>query len=165
MGFWCTDGLSWALIWQRHLCRISSPSHRFSIPSKWTRRVWVANCCWPPLSSSFNASTAKRGCLGRGKVFGWPPAICPPKRPRPFTHYRDLVASTHCQEVLTGTDLRRQTKPHTQIFLHKPTLSQWGKVGKFREFRETSGELSGNQWGFVRRLIGILDWNSLGIPG
>ena len=39
------------------------------------------------LSSSLNASTAKRDCLGQGKASGWPPAICPPKRPRPFTHY------------------------------------------------------------------------------
>ena len=28
------------------------------------------------------ASTAKRGCLGRGKAFGWPLAVCP------LTHYR-----------------------------------------------------------------------------
>ena len=26
---------------------ISIPSQQ-STPSKWTRRVWVANCCWPP---------------------------------------------------------------------------------------------------------------------
>ena len=37
------------------------------------------------LSSSFNAGTAKRGCLGQGEAFGYPPAICPPERPRPFT--------------------------------------------------------------------------------
>ena len=35
------------------------------------------------LSSSLNAGTAKRGCLGRGEAFGWPPAV-PPERPRPF---------------------------------------------------------------------------------
>ena len=40
------------------------------------------------LSSSLDADTAKIGCLGRGKAFGLPPAVCPPKRPRPFTHYR-----------------------------------------------------------------------------
>ena len=66
-----------------------------SIPSKWTRRIWVANCCLPPwrpwrtpdkqtvgtvtasdkiltlqaLSSSLSAGTAKRGCLGQGKAF------------------------------------------------------------------------------------------------
>ena len=28
------------------------------------------------------------GCLGRGEVFGRFPAISPPERPRPFTHYR-----------------------------------------------------------------------------
>ena len=41
------------------------------------------------LSSSLNAGTAERGCLGRGEAFGCPPAaVCPPKRPRPFAHYR-----------------------------------------------------------------------------
>ena len=40
------------------------------------------------LSSSLNAGTAKRGCLGRGEAFGCRPAVCPPKRPRPFAHYR-----------------------------------------------------------------------------
>ena len=43
------------------------------------------------LSSSLNAGTAKRGCGLKGfwpKSFGWPPAVCPPKRPRPFAHYR-----------------------------------------------------------------------------
>ena len=36
---------------------------------------------------SLNAGAAKRGRLGRGKVFAWPPADCPPERPRPSTHY------------------------------------------------------------------------------
>ena len=40
------------------------------------------------LSSSLNAGTAKRGCLGRGEAVGCPPAVCPPERPRPFAHYR-----------------------------------------------------------------------------
>ena len=40
------------------------------------------------LSSSLNAGTAKRGCLRRGEAFGCPPAVCPPKRPRPFAHCR-----------------------------------------------------------------------------
>ena len=39
-------------------------------------------------SSSLNAGTGKRGCLGRGEAFGWPAAICPPKRLRPFAYYR-----------------------------------------------------------------------------
>ena len=39
-------------------------------------------------SSSLNADTAKRHCLGRGEAIGYPPAVCPPKRPRPFAHYR-----------------------------------------------------------------------------
>ena len=38
------------------------------------------------LSSSLSAGTAKRGCLGRGEAFGYPLAVCPPKRPRPFAH-------------------------------------------------------------------------------
>ena len=40
------------------------------------------------LSSSLNAGTAKRGCLGRGEAFQSPPAVCPPERPRPFARYR-----------------------------------------------------------------------------
>ena len=40
------------------------------------------------LSSSLNVGIPKRGCLGRGKAFGRPPAVCPTKRPRSFTHYR-----------------------------------------------------------------------------
>ena len=85
-----------------------------SRPSKWTRRVWVANCCWPlwrpsenpekqtvgpvtashkiltlqALLSSLNAGTAKRGGFSRGKDFGSPPAVCSPDRPRPFARYR-----------------------------------------------------------------------------
>ena len=43
------------------------------------------------LLSSLNASTAKRGCLGRGEAFGCPPAVCPPKRPRPFAHYGEAI--------------------------------------------------------------------------
>ena len=39
-------------------------------------------------SSSLNAGTGKRDCLIQGKAFGGPPAVRPPKRPRPFTHYR-----------------------------------------------------------------------------
>ena len=67
-----------------------------SIPSKWTRRVWVANCCWPPrwprgtpreadcgycdgisqnanpaaLSSSLNAATAKASCWAEERRLG-----------------------------------------------------------------------------------------------
>ena len=44
-------------------------------------------------SSSLNAGTAKRGCLGRGEAFGCPPAFCPPKRPRPLAHYRSTKAT------------------------------------------------------------------------
>ena len=40
------------------------------------------------LLSSLNAGTAKRGCLAE-EAFGCPPAVCPPKRPHPFTHYRN----------------------------------------------------------------------------
>ena len=40
------------------------------------------------LSSSLNAGTAKRGSLDQGKAFGWPPAVCPPKWPRPFARCR-----------------------------------------------------------------------------
>ena len=42
------------------------------------------------LSSSLNTGTAKGSCLGRGEAFGCPPAVCPPKRPRPFAHQRIL---------------------------------------------------------------------------
>ena len=40
------------------------------------------------LSSSLNAGAAKGGCPSRGDAFGCPSAVCPPERPRPFTHYR-----------------------------------------------------------------------------
>ena len=40
------------------------------------------------LPSSLNAGAAKGGCLGQGEAFGCPVAVCPPERPRPFTHYR-----------------------------------------------------------------------------
>ena len=40
------------------------------------------------LSSSLNAGTAKKGCLGRGEASGCLLAVRPPKRPRPFAHYR-----------------------------------------------------------------------------
>ena len=49
---------------------------------------WKADCgCYDSISqnahpastlSSLNAGTAERGCLGRGMVFGWPPAVRPP---------------------------------------------------------------------------------------
>ena len=88
-----------------------------SIPSKWTRRVWVANCCWTPLAtpgkpltkqtvgivaashdlptlqaleSSLNSGTAKRGCLGRGKAFEWLRQICPPKNSHVHVHMIEL---------------------------------------------------------------------------
>ena len=46
------------------------------------------------VSSSLNASTAKRGCLGWGEAFGCPLAVCPPKRPRPFARCRLWLHST-----------------------------------------------------------------------
>ena len=50
------------------------------------------------LSSSFNAGTAKRGRLSRGKVLKSPPAVRPPERPRPFARYRVLThGSAHRQ--------------------------------------------------------------------
>ena len=93
--------------------KISSYYTLLSIPSKWTRKVWVANCYWAPDnpwkvhagyfdSISQNAKPAStfelsacRHCkerpTGLGEAFGpkngWPPAVCPPKRPQPFTHY------------------------------------------------------------------------------
>ena len=64
------------------------------------------------LSSSLNAGTAKGGCLGRGEALGCPLAVCPPERPRPFTHYRCLTALCghrpflalfwHCSPFLEG---------------------------------------------------------------
>ena len=42
------------------------------------------------LSRFLNAGAAKGGCLGRGEAFGCPPAVCPPERPRPFTHHRRI---------------------------------------------------------------------------
>ena len=50
----------------------------------------------------------KRGCLGRGKAFGGPPAVRPPERPRPFTHYRNnkLVVCNFYAEALFCALLR-----------------------------------------------------------
>ena len=81
---------------------------QISIPSKWTQRTAADPLQGPPenprkadrgycgsisqkahLASPFELSgTAQRGCPGQGKAFGWPLAVCPPERPRPFTHYR-----------------------------------------------------------------------------
>ena len=103
-----------ALFFLYKIPRQSRPEALLSRPSKWTRRVWVANCCWPrrrpsenpekqpvgtvtashkiltlqALSSSLNSGTGKRGCLSRGKAFESPPAVRPPERPRPFARYR-----------------------------------------------------------------------------
>ena len=52
------------------------------------------------LSSSLNAGTAEGGCLGRGEAFGCPPAVCPPKRPRPFTHCKCQYQAPLCIEQL-----------------------------------------------------------------
>ena len=47
------------------------------------------------LSNSLNAGTAKKkNSLGREKAFRGPPAVCPPERPRPFTHCRKIVWKT-----------------------------------------------------------------------
>ena len=54
-------------------------------------RLWRVVGGGVGLSSSLNAGTAHRGCLGRGEAFS--PAICPPKRPRPFAHYRLIYRS------------------------------------------------------------------------
>ena len=79
-------------------CGCPSHSSVDSIPSKWTRRVWVAHRCWPPppgnprktpekqtlstvtashklltlqaLSSSLYDGTERRGGLGRGRLLG-----------------------------------------------------------------------------------------------
>ena len=40
------------------------------------------------LSSSLNTATAKGAAWAEERLFGCPPAVCPPKRPRPFAHYR-----------------------------------------------------------------------------
>ena len=48
------------------------------------------------LSSSLNVGTANRG--GREKAFGSSPAVRPPERPRPFTHYRDNITQLILEE-------------------------------------------------------------------
>ena len=73
------------------------------------------------LSGSLNAGTAKRGCLGRGKAFGWPPALCPPKRPRPFTHYRNLAPSFKKSQ----TEVEGSKRTFLRIAIVLPTLFGW----------------------------------------
>ena len=65
------------------------------------------------LSSSLNASTAKRGCLGRREAFGCHPAVCPPKRPRPFAPYRldDDINSPRIFDVMHMKSLRKLIPP------------------------------------------------------
>ena len=63
------------------------------------------------LSTSLNAGAGKGGCLSRGEAFGCPPAVCPPERPRPFTHYRfksvcEHVATNGIPPFLTPRKLR-----------------------------------------------------------
>ena len=76
------------------------------------------------LSSSLNAGTAKRGFLGQGKAFGRPPAIRPPKRPRPFARCRQkkrglLGGSAGILQNITpflGTKEPPKKKTHKQKF-------------------------------------------------
>ena len=132
-----------------------------SIPSKWTRRVWVGNCCWPTLSSpdnlwkadcaycftaslrmltlqtlssSLNAGTAKKGCLGWGKAFGWPPAACLLKRPRPFTHYRKRQTYRELTLIFFSLQFwktaRKNTPKRQGFLLPAEPLKSLGKKGK-----------------------------------
>ena len=66
------------------------------VPKKQTVGPVMASHKMPTLqalSSSLNAGTAKRRLLGQGKSFGWPPAVCPPKRPRPFAFCVEIFNS------------------------------------------------------------------------
>ena len=68
-----------------------TPSNPRRAPEKQTAGTVTAShkmLTLQALSSSVNAGNVKRGCLGRGEAFGCPPAVCPPKRPRPFARYR-----------------------------------------------------------------------------
>ena len=67
------------------------------------------------LSSSLNAGTAKRGCLGRGEAFECPPAVCPPKRPRPCAHYRILEQLSEFQGILGVTPLKALTSLSKEV--------------------------------------------------
>ena len=81
------------------------------------------------LSSSLNAGTAKRGCLGRGEAFGCPPAVCPPNRPRPFAHSRFTIiffqdwAGWGIFTVIPGNP--RWTKGDSQHLEARPELQDW----------------------------------------
>ena len=57
---------------------------RLWVPPQHRTKILTLQALW----SSLSTGTAKIGCLGRGKACGSPRAVCPPKRPRPFTHYR-----------------------------------------------------------------------------
>ena len=62
----------------------------------------------------------KRGCLGRGEAFGCPSAICPPKRPHPFAHYRKWDRKQPRHRRIAA---HKATKPAT-LTLRGQT--QWG---------------------------------------
>ena len=97
-----------------------------SIPSKWTQRVSVANCCWPPpwrptekplksrqwvlwqhlttcsTCKHFQAlsipAVRKRGCLGRGKALGKSGVISGSLSPKTAASIYTLVRPfTHCR--------------------------------------------------------------------
>ena len=61
-----------------------------SIPSKWTRRVWVANCCWPlwwPLQSPWKADHGYWDSISRNA--------------NPASSF-ELSQCRHCKERLPG---------------------------------------------------------------
>ena len=111
------------------------------------------------LSGSLNAGTAKRGCLGQGEAFGWPPAVCPSKLPRPFAHYRlwatlnsfggfgGLLESTRFRvgfesvtvPVFGGFLLRNPINKasSSKLFFKGISLSEYGSEG-FRRLRRLS---------------------------
>ena len=80
------------------------------------------------LSSSLNTGTAKRGCLGRGEAFGCPPAVRPPKRPRPFAHCRFNKAQI-CSAESRDHSVSQKFK---RIRLFPDCSSAWLRGGQIR---------------------------------
>ena len=83
-----------------------------SRPSKWTRRVWVANCCWPPLATRGTPEKQTAGTVTASHK------MLTPASTFERSHCR------HCKERLPGPrrgllgDLRQSVPQNGRVHLH-----------------------------------------------
>ena len=67
-----------------------------SLPSKWTRRVWVANCCWPPLVNPAEPLKSRLWVL-------WQHLTCDSSSQKTYSASTfELSQCRHCKEGLPG---------------------------------------------------------------